>query len=375
MKIRMLHPAVGEFAFPIDPGGEVVLGRRGADVEITWDRRISRRHARVWADGTRLFYEDLGSRNGSFIGCDRLQGTVELNPGMSVLLGETALLVPDSMERPDLADLDQTYEAPAADLGLPEPPVSTQDLQPHLLTADLGVPRALGRTDDMPPATEPDKTPEAFVEEVQRRYPRLVGDRLAQVELNHREDLRQLWVHDISKGGVFVETEEPPPTGTRLEVRLQTPDGTLSLHGSVVHVVDQESAKRFNMPAGVGLQFVDLNGDKRSAIQEYVDGLRRQLSSELDAPPGLSDEEFEALVLRARKFMTAAESDELYRALDIETSASTPVIEKRVSALHDDLKKALQSAPPPQKARPRGGARGPETGRATAEQPAVPTGV
>ena len=348
MKIRMLHPAVGEFAFPIDPGGQAILGRRGADVEITWDRRISRRHARIWADGTRLFYEDLGSRNGSFIGSDRLSDTVELEPGMSVLLGETALLVPDHTERPDLSDIEQTYEAPSLALELPAAPVATQDL---LLSQDLGLPKSSSLTEDMPPEPADTKPPETFVDEAQRHYPRLVGDRLAQVELAHREELRQLWVRDISKGGVFIETATPPPTGTRLEVRLMTPDGTVSLHGLVVHVVDEESSKRFNMPAGVGLQFVDLNPERRQAIQEYVDGLRRQLSSELTTAEGIDDEQLEDLLKKARAFLAAAEDDQLYRALSIEPTASVSAIEKRVGELKEQLNSVLRSAPPPQQAR------------------------
>ena len=126
------------------------------------------------------------------------------------------------------------------------------------MSQDLGLPKSVALTEDMPPdQAEPEpEPPHAFVEDTQRKYPRLVGDRLAQIELAHREELRQLWVRDISKGGVFVETEEPPPTGTKLEVRLLTPDGLVSLHGQVVHVVDNESAQRFNMPLGVGLQFV-----------------------------------------------------------------------------------------------------------------------
>ncbi|MEM7677533.1 MAG: FHA domain-containing protein, partial [Myxococcota bacterium] len=252
MKVRMLHPAVGEFSFPIDPGSQAILGRRGADVEITWDRRISRRHARIWAEGTRLFYEDLGSRNGSFIGSDRLRGTVELGPGMSVLLGETALLVPDRAEQLNVADMDQTYEAPIVDIPMP---TSDTAVGLHRLTQDLEVPKTTGPTEDMPPNNTPLRSPEAFVNDTQRRYPRLVGQKLATVELSDREELRQLWINDISKGGVFIETSTPPSTGTRLEVRLLTPDGTLSLHGQVVHVVDAASARQFNMPAGVGLQF------------------------------------------------------------------------------------------------------------------------
>ena len=270
---------------------------------------------------------------------------------MSVLLGETALLVPDRSERPDFADLEQTYEAPSGDLGLPPAPAGTQDMDPAVLSQDLGLPQPPVNTADMQSEDTPTKAPQTYVEEAQRRYPRLIGDRLARVELNHREELRQLWVRDISKGGVFIETAEPPPTGTRLEVRLETPDGGLSLHGQVVHVVDAASAKRFNMPAGVGLQFVDLNADNRRAIQEYVDGLRAQLSTDLTATDGVSDEQIDVLVDRAKAFLAAAENDELYRALDLEPTASTSAIEKRVKELQDDLSKVLTGAPPPQQAR------------------------
>lgn len=354
MKIRMLHPAVGEFSFPIDPGGQAVLGRRGADVEITWDRRISRRHARVWAEGTRLFFEDLGSRNGSYIGNDRLTGTVELQPGMSVLLGQTALLIPNGAEAKALGDLDQTYEAPAHDLGLPPEPVGTQDLLPHLLSQDLGLPATV-TTGDLPIVaadTAPDApAPAEVAASTHRRYPRLVSRHLAQVEINHREELRQLWVRDISKGGVFIETGETTPTGTRLEVRLQTPDGTLSLHGQVVHVVDEASAQGFNMPPGVGVQFIDLNNGKRRAIQEYVDGLRERLSIELTAAPNGSDARVDGLIERARAFVAAAESDELYRALDVEPSAAQSIIQTKVDTLHRQLDEAVRLAPPPQRAR------------------------
>ncbi len=348
MKVRMLHPAVGEFSFPLDPGGQAVLGRRGADVEITWDRRISRRHARIWADGTRLFYEDLGSRNGSFIGSDRLSSTVELNPGMSVLLGETALLVPDLTEQLDLADTEQTHEAPAVKVSVPLPPCGTDDLPATTVSQDLSL---LQPTEDMPAEAAAPKPAEDYAACAQRRYPRLVGNRLAKAVLHHREELRQLWVHDISKGGVFIETAEPPPAGTRLEVQLETPDGTLSLHGQVVHIVDEASALQYSMPTGVGLQFVDLNAENRRAIQEYVDGLRLQLCSELVSSGSISSDQLETMLQRTRTFLSAAESDELYRAVGLEATAATSAIEKRVKELQNDITQASLAAAPPQQAR------------------------
>ena len=73
-----------------------------------------------------------------------------------------------------------------------------------------------------------------------------------------RSELKTLWMEDISKGGLFVRTDNPPPRGSTLEVLINTPDGDLVLKAEVVHVVDEGSAKASGHPAGVGLQFCDL---------------------------------------------------------------------------------------------------------------------
>ena len=61
---------------------------------------------------------------------------------------------------------------------------------------------------------------------------------------------------DVSRGGLFLATESPPPPGTRVELELELPDRTkLSLGGTCVHVRDPEQARAGGRPAGFGLRF------------------------------------------------------------------------------------------------------------------------
>lgn len=59
-------PQFGEI-FPISPGRELVIGRRGdADVQIR-DDGVSRRHASVQVEGEGALLRDLGSANGTYV--------------------------------------------------------------------------------------------------------------------------------------------------------------------------------------------------------------------------------------------------------------------------------------------------------------------
>src|SRR3954453_13591746 len=71
---------------------ELIIGREGADVFVS-DEQVSRRHAAVRPvrDGVQL--EDLGSANGTFVGGERVHGTVTLDQDTEVRVGSTTLLV------------------------------------------------------------------------------------------------------------------------------------------------------------------------------------------------------------------------------------------------------------------------------------------
>jgi DNA-binding winged helix-turn-helix (wHTH) protein len=67
--------------------GANVLGRSGHDVLVFDSPTVSRHHAVVRVDGERATVEDLGSKNGTWIGTDRVSGPVALSDGHELRLG------------------------------------------------------------------------------------------------------------------------------------------------------------------------------------------------------------------------------------------------------------------------------------------------
>lgn len=80
----------GERQIPLAEG-ENVLGR-GAEAAIRVDLgRVSRQHARIVVEGGRAILEDLGSKNGTYLRGQRIEGPAELADGDEIGVG-TALL-------------------------------------------------------------------------------------------------------------------------------------------------------------------------------------------------------------------------------------------------------------------------------------------
>jgi len=72
--------------------GESVIGREGeADVWVGHPS-VSREHARVSVEGASAFVEDLGSKNGTFRGTDRVTSRVPLRDGDELRLGTVVLV-------------------------------------------------------------------------------------------------------------------------------------------------------------------------------------------------------------------------------------------------------------------------------------------
>jgi predicted component of type VI protein secretion system len=82
------------------PDGEremvLTIGRReGCDIPLDYDTQVSRLHARVVYDPASQAFslEDAGSRNGTYLGSDRLTGRASLQPGMLFRVGRTWLRI------------------------------------------------------------------------------------------------------------------------------------------------------------------------------------------------------------------------------------------------------------------------------------------
>jgi DNA-binding winged helix-turn-helix (wHTH) protein len=72
--------------------GENLLGR-AADAVVTIDStRVSRRHARITVSGIQATLEDLGSKNGTFLGGRRIGAPMELADGDEIEVGPVRLL-------------------------------------------------------------------------------------------------------------------------------------------------------------------------------------------------------------------------------------------------------------------------------------------
>lgn len=84
----------GYFDTPYDlPEGTTSLGRADENDIVLGGDLVSRRHARLHVEGDALRVEDLGSRNGSRVNGQPLQGSKGLSPGDTVTLGENTLSI------------------------------------------------------------------------------------------------------------------------------------------------------------------------------------------------------------------------------------------------------------------------------------------
>lgn len=154
--------------------------------------------------------------------------------------------------------------------------------------------------------------------------------------MSGRNELRPMWMTDLSKGGLFVETDDPPPLRHRVTVFLHTPEGTLELGAEVVHVLDADRAARAGQRAGVGLQFVDLDSDRRRNLEGYVEGLVDALAEATAAIEASADAE--RIVLLVKQIHQGFEQEDLYAALGLEGSTTTEEIRRRIDAMATELR-------------------------------------
>jgi DNA-binding winged helix-turn-helix (wHTH) protein len=89
----------GERLVPLSPG-ENVIGR-AADAWISVaSSKVSRRHARIVVAGDRVVLEDLGSKNGTYLGGARIAGPVDLKHGDCITIASLLLIFRVSSAEP-----------------------------------------------------------------------------------------------------------------------------------------------------------------------------------------------------------------------------------------------------------------------------------
>lgn len=136
--------------FPLEKP-EIFIGRDlGNDIVIN-DPEVSRRHARLYLQGSTYIIEDLGSTNGTSINGQRLTGPYMLRAGEQVTFGERVILAVEAVQRPPEtatvipvpppasvrppAYQPQAYPAPAPASPQPYQPAAQPQQQPYTYQA------------------------------------------------------------------------------------------------------------------------------------------------------------------------------------------------------------------------------------------------
>jgi uncharacterized protein (TIGR02266 family) len=80
------------------------------------------------------------------------------------------------------------------------------------------------------------------------------------------------FTRNVNEGGLFIETETPPPTDTRVSLLFKLPgsDAPIQARGRVAWVHPPGG----DGPAGMGVEFEHLGADARARIDELVRGLK-----------------------------------------------------------------------------------------------------
>src|SRR6476660_1752878 len=85
------------------------------------------------------------------------------------------------------------------------------------------------------------------------------------------------WAVNISRGGIFINTRNPLTVGTTVRLIISLPDTQFpfDLTGRVARVNEFDNPS--NQVPGMGIEFVDVDDDKRGRIERFVDRLRKEL--------------------------------------------------------------------------------------------------
>ena len=92
---------------------QLEVGRdQGVHLQLSFDRLVSRRHARIFRDGDTFAVEDLGSSYGTTVDGKRVTGKMTINEANILAFGHTELKVrlPDENSQANYAEAEKSAE-------------------------------------------------------------------------------------------------------------------------------------------------------------------------------------------------------------------------------------------------------------------------
>ena len=115
--------------------------------------------------------------------------------------------------------------------------------------------------------------PTVRADQQHRAYPR-VPARL-QVGWKSSREFLQAYSENISRGGIFIVTDNPPALREIVELSVTLPDGLppVKARAEVVHSVPPAEARRRGIRAGAGLQFLDATDEFHARLDACIEAL------------------------------------------------------------------------------------------------------
>jgi uncharacterized protein (TIGR02266 family) len=88
------------------------------------------------------------------------------------------------------------------------------------------------------------------------------------------------WAVNISRGGLFINTRSPLAVGSVVRLIVSLPDAAFpfDLTGRVIRVHPPDP--HGDHVAGMGLEFIDIDDEKRGRLERFVERLRKELPDE-----------------------------------------------------------------------------------------------
>jgi two-component system OmpR family response regulator len=108
------------------------------------------------------------------------------------------------------------------------------------------------------------------VSEDSREHPRFEGT----YHVNYKtvDELVLAYTSDLSRGGMFLKTDEFLPLNAVIQVKIELPEGAGEIPAicRVAFVRDRDTAAAQNLPMGMGVEFLDLNQEALQIFEHFI---------------------------------------------------------------------------------------------------------
>jgi uncharacterized protein (TIGR02266 family) len=117
-----------------------------------------------------------------------------------------------------------------------------------------------------------------------RRHQRLHHELLVAHRYSTVQGFITDWATNISRGGIFINTRKPQRVGSTIRLIISLPDASFpfELTGRVTRVNEFDNPA--NEVPGMAVEFLDVDDEKRTRIERFVERLRKELPDPSPSP-------------------------------------------------------------------------------------------